>query len=391
MEEEIMINLAYKNICFMKFFDYSMANLTVVMNTLSKNENLNSIFPTKNKEYLVQYTQEKQLEENKSQNATMKKKNILKDWAKSKKISISSNLRKSEINTLADSIISSTVQKITDKANKVLIDLLLPEIIENLESSFNLLMKWKNLLKNDITEEQNKYTSLLNDNLNKDKQFEDYKNSSKKEKKNLSNTVKKLTEENSGLNNKIGALEKVIAELEKSNGELTEKCEEYKGFIREYSQSEIFQKYEKSKELNEQICSENNYRIIENEDLINKINCYKEIESKLNSQINELKNSDAIKTQKINELENEVSSYKNQVSSLENQVSSLENQVSSLENQVSSLKKQVSSLENQISLLKNENTGLKEELKNQKEEFESRIQIIVEEKVKDQLKKLKIV
>ena len=191
MEEEIIINLAYKNICFMKFFDFSLANLMVVMNTLSKNESLNAIFPMKNKEYLTQYTQEKQLEENKSQNATMKKKNILKDWAKSKNIKISNNLQKSEINTLADSIISNIVRKITDKANKVLIDLLLPEIIENLASSFTLLMKWKNLLKNDIVEEQTKYNSLLNDNLNKDKKFEDYKNSSKKEKKNLSNTMKK--------------------------------------------------------------------------------------------------------------------------------------------------------------------------------------------------------
>ena len=125
-----------------------------------------------------------------------------------------------------------------------------PEIIENIVSSFELLKKWKDLLKKQILEEETKNTNFLNDSIAKDKEFEAFKKQSKKEKIKLSLTINDLQKDKTNLNAQIDSLDKIIAELKNANNQLKMQYEEYSKNQVEYSQSNFSKKYYELKDLN---------------------------------------------------------------------------------------------------------------------------------------------
>ena len=371
MEDQIIINLAYRNICFNNFFDNSLICYYITKNSLSKEQKFEEQFILKNLKNLDEYNNKKALEGDNSLKDITTKKNAIKEWSKYIKIKTSNNLTKNELETLLESIISTVLAKIKDSKNIDIVKVYFPEIIENIVSSFELLKKWKDLLKKQILEEETKNTNFLNDSIAKDKEFEAFKKQSKKEKIKLSLTINDLQKDKTNLNAQIDSLDKIIAELKNANNQLKMQYEEYSKNQVEYSQSNFSKKYYELKDLNYDLVSKNEIKEMENEDLTQRIKCLEENVGKLNTEKNELKI---------------------QVMSLIKENGNLKLDVSKLNTEKNELKIQVMSLIKENGNLKLDVSSLKEELKNERtdrQKFVEKFPDIVNEKIKELLKNWK--
>jgi hypothetical protein len=306
MEDQIILNLAYRNICFDQFFDNSLICYSITSYSLLKGQKLEEQFIQKNVKNIDDYNSKKKLQEDNSLTAIATKKDTIKEWTKFKKIKTSKTLNKNELDELLGTIISNVLEKIYDNKNHGIMNILFSEIIENIVSSFTQLKQLKDLLRKKILEEESKNTSLFKDNLAKDKEFEDYKKQSKKEKKKLSSTINDLKRDKTNLSAQVDSLDKIIAELKNTNNELKMKCEEYSKNQVEYSQSKLPAEYYKLKDLNYDLISKNEIKDKENDDLKKRIEYLEENVDRLSTKINDLKMEN-------NELKLEVSSLKKEL------------------------------------------------------------------------------
>lgn len=210
MEEQIALNLAYRNICFYDFFYNSLICYQMAGHSLSKDQKLEDRFILKNEENLNKYNDKKKLEGENSSKATTIKKDVIKEWAKNNKIKTSKALSKYELESLLETIISNVIEIINDNKKNGILHILFPVIIDNMIYSFNQLKRWKDSLKKQFLEEESKNTIILNDNFNKDKLFKDYQNQSNKERKKLSSKIIDLQKVNSNLFDQIISLNKML-------------------------------------------------------------------------------------------------------------------------------------------------------------------------------------
>lgn len=306
MEDQIILNLVYRNICFNHYFDNSLICYSITLHSLSNGQKFEDQFILKNAENMDEYNIKKNLEEDNTLKAMSTKKDVIKEWTKSKKIKTSKSLNKNELDEILKTIIFNVHEKINDNKNHGITNLLFSEIIENLVYSFNQLKKLNDLLKKQFIEEESKNINLLNDNLSKDKNFDDYKKQSKKEKKKLSLKINDLEKDKSNLSSQIDSLDKLITDLKNANNELKMKCEEYQKNKVEYSRSKLPVEYYELKELNYDLISKNEIKDKENDDLLKRIECLEE-------NINDLKKENEELKIHITSLKLEVSSLKEEL------------------------------------------------------------------------------
>ena len=179
MTENIIIDIAFRNICFLRFLNQSYMNL-IMLQYNYKESDLKSEFIKANEEYLLAYQNDENLAGIDKTNVISKKKEVIMNWALSKKLIKKKNISVQDIHNFVDKIIiPELIEKLNDKSdqNKLIFELLYEQVINNLCFSLNSLILLKNIFNKEKIEEMDKYTELLKKNV---KEWEEFK----KEKKN---------------------------------------------------------------------------------------------------------------------------------------------------------------------------------------------------------------
>jgi len=209
MTENIIIDIAFRNICFLRFLNQSYMNL-IMLQYNYKESDLKSEFIKANEAYLLAYQNDENLAGIDKTNVISKKKEVIMNWALSKKLIKKKNISVQDIHNFVDKvIIPELIEKLNDKSdqNILIFELLYEQVINNLCFSLNSLILLKNIFNKEKIEEMDKYTELLKKNV---KEWEE----SKEEKKKLKNKNTNLTNQIISLNNNIIELKEKNSYLE---------------------------------------------------------------------------------------------------------------------------------------------------------------------------------
>ena len=168
------------------------------------------LFRTVNDSNLLKYQTEEKVAGDLSEGSKKIKVMRIGDWAKCNKINLSKEIKKDEINTLVDKLIYpkliDNLKALKEKKNPIL-QLLFPQVINNLFASFELLQTMKKILISDAKIESDKYSKLF---LETDNQEQNYKSTINT----LTNNIKISEEKVLNYENKIKSLEETIEDLE---------------------------------------------------------------------------------------------------------------------------------------------------------------------------------
>ena len=137
MTENIIIDVAFRNICFLRFLNKSKMNLIMIQHTHKESE-LKSEFIKKNEEYLVAYQNDENLAGNDKTSVISKKKETILNWAFSKKFIKTKYISEQDIHNFVDNIIiPELIENLKDKDNRniLIFELLYEQIMNNLSFS----------------------------------------------------------------------------------------------------------------------------------------------------------------------------------------------------------------------------------------------------------------
>lgn len=214
--ENCLIDFAYRNICFLDFLNASLVSLNTVDDGIKKGlydikkMSKQLLFRTVNDSNLLKYQTEEKVAGDLSEGSKKIKVMRIGDWAKCNKINLSKEIKKDEINTLVDKLIYpkliDDLKALKEKKNPIL-QLLFPQVINNLFASFELLQTMKKILISDAKIESDKYSKLF---LETDNQEQNYKSTINT----LTNNIKISEEKVLNYENKIKSLEETIEDLE---------------------------------------------------------------------------------------------------------------------------------------------------------------------------------
>ena len=214
--ENCLIDFAYRNICFLDFLNASLVSLNTVDDGIKKGlydikkMSKQLLFRTVNDSNLLKYQTEEKVAGDLSEGSKKIKVIRIADWAKCNKINLSKEIKKDEINTLVDKLIYpkliDDLKALKEKKNPIL-QLLFPQVINNLFASFELLQTMKKILISDAEIESDKYSKLF---LETDNQEQNYKSTINT----LTNNIKISEEKVLNYENKIKSLEETIEDLE---------------------------------------------------------------------------------------------------------------------------------------------------------------------------------
>lgn len=210
MTENIIIDIVFRNICFFKYLNLSITDFIIVQNSSTKESEIKIRFIKKNNENLTDYEGDIKLAGNDKADVILKKKEVILDWAFSRKLIKQKNITQQDIHRILDNnIISELIEMFNDKIvkNTFIFVQLYKEIRDNLSFSLNSLILLKNIYNKEKIEEMDKYTELLKKN---NKELENYEEGKKKLKK-INN---ELTNQIIILNDKLKFSEDKIATLE---------------------------------------------------------------------------------------------------------------------------------------------------------------------------------
>ena len=138
-------DFAYRNITFMYFFNVSLKNLDIIRkimksNKKEKKKSLQNLFREQNDSILIKYQNELKVYEEKNIVGSDNIKNeMIINFAKLNKVQISKDLTEKELNSLIDTIIYPSLFnqiKILKNEKNIILQLLFPQLINNLFSSF---------------------------------------------------------------------------------------------------------------------------------------------------------------------------------------------------------------------------------------------------------------
>ena len=215
MPKELMIEFAYKNICFMNFFENSLDSWNFVVSNHSevKLTQKQQLFRENNDANLLKY----QEEENNSQKYTndifLVKKEKMREWALLNKRNFSKDITFEEINSLINDLL---FQNIINKLNLLkaeknpILNLLFPQLINNLFASFDLLNKIKIKLFSKLKIEMNNYSNLL---LKSNENEKELKKKINEGRNNLKQIKSQLEKERLEYENKINLMQGQIKNL----------------------------------------------------------------------------------------------------------------------------------------------------------------------------------
>lgn len=326
MEENYIIDFAYRNICFLKFFEHSKANLLIIKNFYQNNQ-LESQFKNQNEEQLQKYEKEEKIYEDQTKKGILIKKETIKNWAKINKINVSNNLDNNEINKIIDKSIfpqlMSNLMTLKEENNHM-INLIYPQIMSNVLSSFNLLIKLKDSFLKQKNEEEDKYTKILKENFKKDKDLEE-----------SADEINKLNQQKITLKNRIISLDKSLNIYKQKNNDLMKEIEDLKKNNNENSYG--------VKNSNKDMPFNEEFYQFEFNRLQNKIN---ELSEKVSSLIKENNDKEII----INELNDKVNSLNIKVSSLQNENNNLKLELENEKKERKNLKEEILELVKQNNL-----------------------------------------
>ena len=217
MVRNYLIDLAYRNICFLKFLETSLDNWTSVKreNPNEKISELQKLFRQKNDENLINYQSEEKLGGQYSADTIAIKTEKIRDWAKTLNINMEKEFNAEEINAFIDKTLYPALfpklNSLKQEKNQIL-QLVFPQLINNLFASFDLFKSIKTNLYNNLKKEMDNYSSLLLESNRKEEALNNEINKNKKEFKNektkyenkiklMEEEIKKLEEEISSKNN----------------------------------------------------------------------------------------------------------------------------------------------------------------------------------------------
>lgn len=214
--ENCLLDFAYRNICFLDFLNVSLVGLNTVDEGIKKGlydikkMSKQLLFRTVNDNNLLKYQTEEKVAGDCSEESKKIKVMRIREWAKCNKFNLSKEIKEDEINALVDKLVYpkliDDLKALKEKKNSIL-QLLFPQVINNVFASFELLQTMKKILISDVKIESDKYSKLF---LETDDQEKKYK----KNINNLKNTIKISDEKVLNYENKIKSLEETIKDLE---------------------------------------------------------------------------------------------------------------------------------------------------------------------------------
>lgn len=311
MVKNYLIDLAYRNICFLNFLETSLNNWISVIkdNPKEKIRIQQDLFRQKNDTNLIKYNDEEKLGGKHSIDIIVLKTEKIRDWAKKIKINISKELNVEEIHSFIDkSIFSILIEKLKTlkKEKNQILQLLFPQLIDNLFASFDLFKEIKTVLFNSLNEEKNNYSTLL---LKSIQNEELLKNNNIIINKELIQTKRKYKEEKTQYENKIKLMEEEIKKYSENNTQ------------------EIIEKYNAANSMNQSlfIVNEDYYSQIlglkqENKFLKDKIDVIEKELQKLSDELKSEKQQRITTTKKIqkNIIDMMESNHKNMIERMRN-------------------------------------------------------------------------
>ena len=215
MPKELMIEFAYKNICFMNFLENSLDSWNFVVSNHSevKLTQKQQLFREKNDANLLKYQQEENNSQKHTNDIFLVKKEKIREWALLNKRNFAKDITFEEINSLIDDLL---FPNIINKLNLLkveknpILNLLFPQLINNLFASFDLLNKIKIKLFSKLKIEMNNYSNLL---LKSNENEKELKKKINEGRNNLKQIKSQLEKERLEYENKINLMQGQIKNL----------------------------------------------------------------------------------------------------------------------------------------------------------------------------------
>ena len=242
MDRNYLIDFAYRNICFFNFLEISLNNWNIVTS-----QHMNGNFTTKqiyfrekNDQNLIKYQDEEKNCLIYTMECIKTKTDRILEWAKTSKIFLSKELKLEELNNFIDKTLYPTVfNRLVHlkKEKNLILQLLFPQLLNNLLTSFELLNNFKMELFSKLKKENKNNNELFLKYQGDEENFKKMLNGKKimqnkakiefEEKiKSLNETIDKLKSQNSTQNNfnenDYDKLLEQYNELYDSNKQLTE-------------------------------------------------------------------------------------------------------------------------------------------------------------------------
>lgn len=215
MLRKTLIDFAFRNISFFDFLNISLDNWQFVLHE-NANENVpikQKIFRQRNDHNLLNYKEEERIAQIVSEEGYTQKFKKIEEWAKIYKKKLSKNMNFNEINSLIDDIIypeiKDKLKSLKDEKNPIL-NLMFPQLINNLFESFDLLIKIKLNLFSDLKKEMDKYSNLLIQSEENDNQLKKEIKEYKKEIKQIKQNKNQLEIERTNFITKINSIEEEL-------------------------------------------------------------------------------------------------------------------------------------------------------------------------------------
>ena len=215
MPKELMIEFVYKNICFMNFLENSLDSWNFVVSNHSevKLTQKQQLFREKNDANLLKYQQEENNSQKHTNDIFLVKKEKIREWALLNKRNFAKDITFEEINSLIDDLL---FPNIINKLNLLkveknpILNLLFPQLINNLFASFDLLNKIKIKLFSKLKIEMNNYSNLL---LKSNENEKELKKKINEGRNNLKQIKSQLVKERLEYENKINLMQGQIKNL----------------------------------------------------------------------------------------------------------------------------------------------------------------------------------
>ena len=303
MAKNCLIDISYRNICFMNFLNDSLKSWKEVLKS-SGNKTLREQqdeFRVINNNGLIKYQERENVAKVDSKENYLLKIETINNFAKINKFNLSKDISLEEINSLVDKYVyPQIINKLTDlkkEQNKIL-QLLFPQLINNLFATFELFQKIKNLFFSDLKGEMSNYSELLLKSNEKEEALVKEINSTKT---NLKKAKTQYDKEIKEYEKKIKLMEeemKILKEKNSTDKTITEK--EYEELSKKYQ--DVFNLNNSLLFHNEAYASDIEMLKAENNFLKNKI---EKVENDLNNEKKE-------RTEQIKKLENALQLEKEQ-------------------------------------------------------------------------------
>ena len=366
MMKNPLIDFSFRNICFYDFLNQSLENYNSVLND-HPNEApkvQQKLFREVNDNNLLYYKEEEKVANNLSEKVYSQKFERIYEFAKKYKIKLSKNINPDEINSFIDDTLYPKLKnKLTSlKAERnPILNLLFPQMINNLLESFDLLNKIKFNLFLNLKMESKKFSDLIvksgeNENLLKLK-INEYK--------------KKLNQNNNQLEKEKAAF---LAKINVMEAELKEMKDKYVYNEKTLEKNDSFQKgsYEDIVDLNTSLLVVNEAYASDimslnkqNQNLENNLKKYKEeLQKEKNERINFM-----------NKIQKDLESEKEKTNKLQKDLESEKDKTNKLQKDLESEKEKTNKLQKDLESEKKERIKLKKEYENDK--------ILAEKKGKD--------